>query len=103
MPASPSASRIARTWFVGRQYQSMAARGATSVELSGPCSRIRSSSSSTSGACSSKAPSACAARLRSHVIRYHGSSAVGTSESILLNVSYRTRSRYSRSSVQARR
>ena len=36
MPASPSASRIARTWFVGRQYQSIAARGSTSVELSGP-------------------------------------------------------------------
>ena len=30
MPASASASRIARTWFVGRQYQSIAARGSTS-------------------------------------------------------------------------
>src|SRR3970040_1834200 len=29
-PASARASRIARTWFVGRQYQSMAARGPTS-------------------------------------------------------------------------
>ena len=31
MPASASASRIARTWFVGRQYQSMLARVSTSV------------------------------------------------------------------------
>ena len=35
MPASASASRIARTWFVGRQYHSMAARGSMSVEDEG--------------------------------------------------------------------
>ena len=51
-PASASASRIARTWFVGRQYQSIAARGATSVEDSGPSRRIRSSNSITSASCS---------------------------------------------------
>ena len=35
-PASASASRIARTWFVGRQYQSIAARGSTSSRDIGP-------------------------------------------------------------------
>jgi len=36
IPASASASRIARTGFVGRQYQSIASRGSTSVDESGP-------------------------------------------------------------------
>ena len=36
IPASASASSSARTWLVGRQYQSMAPRGSMSVELSGP-------------------------------------------------------------------
>ena len=44
-------------------------------------------SSSTSGACSSNAPPRAPRGERSHVIRYHGSSAVGTSENILLYVS----------------
>ena len=87
MPASPSASKSARTWFVGRQYQSIAARGFTSVEDNGPSARIRPRSSSTRGAWSSNGPPVCSACIRSQVMRYHGSSAVGTSESILLKVS----------------
>ena len=58
-PPRASASRIARTWLVGRQYQSIAARGSTSRDDSGPFDRIRSRSSSTSGACSSNAPPSC--------------------------------------------
>ena len=72
---------------MGRQYQSIAARGFTSVEDRGPSARMRSTSSSTSGACSSNGPPVCSACIRSQVIRYHGSSAVGTSDSILLKVS----------------
>src|SRR3954452_15833583 len=102
MPTGARPSRIARTWFVGRHDQSIAARGSTSVDAIGPVVRIRSRSSSTRAACSSKV-AAWLARLRSHVTRYHGSSAVGTIESILLYVSYSTRSRYRRSSVHARR
>jgi hypothetical protein len=64
------------------------------VEDSGPLSRIRPMSSSTSGACSSSAPPSWILRERSHAIRYHGSSAVGTIESILLNVSNSDRSSY---------
>jgi hypothetical protein len=55
MPPSARVSRSARTWFVGRQYQSIAARGSISIDDVGPIVRIRSRSSSTSGACSSKA------------------------------------------------
>ena len=36
IPASASASSSARTWLVGRQYQSIASRGSTSVDDSGP-------------------------------------------------------------------
>ena len=75
---------MARTWLVGRQYQSIAARGATSVDDNGPSVRIRSSSSSTSGACSSKAAPVCSTRLRSQATRYQGSSRVGTIDRPLL-------------------
>src|SRR3954451_21696625 len=102
MPTVASPSRIARTWFVGRQDHSIAARGSTSVDAIGPVVRIRSRSSSTSAACSSKVAT-WPARLRSQVTRYQGSSAVGTIDSILLYVSYSTRSRYRRSSVHVRR
>ena len=60
-PASASASRIARTGLVGRQYQSIASRGSRSVDDVGPWVRMRSSSSSTSGPWSSNAPPLCAA------------------------------------------
>src|SRR4051794_30053666 len=102
MPTVASPSRIARTWFVGRHDQSIAARGSTSVDAIGPVVRIRSRSSSMRAACSSKVAT-WLARLRSHVTRYQGSSAVGTIDSILLYVSYSTRSPYRRLSVQARR
>ena len=83
-PASARASRTARTWFVGRQYQSIAARGSMSLDAIGPLVRIRSSSSSTSGACESKTPRRAWSRYRSHVERWHGSSAVGSSDRPLL-------------------
>ena len=46
--------------------------------------RIRSSSSSTSGACSSNAAPVCSTRLRSQATRYQGSSRVGTIDRPLL-------------------
>ena len=59
MPDWARASRMARTWLVGRQYQSIAARGATSVEDRWPSLRMRSSSSSTSALCSTKVVRSC--------------------------------------------
>ena len=104
IPASASASSSARTWLVGRQYQSIASRGSMSVDDSGPSvadaleelldERRVLVERARPGATRGGGPTST---------RYHGSSAVGTSESILLYVSYSARSRYRSSSVQARR
>ncbi len=103
IPASASASSTARTWLVGRQYQSIAARGSMSVDDSGPLARMRASSSSTSGACSSNAPPWCRTRARSQVTRCHGSSVVGSRLRPLLYASNNARRSYSSASVIARR
>ena len=69
----------------GRQYQSIASRGLDVASTTAARSvRIRSRSSSTSSACSSNVPPSWRVRSRSQLIRYHGSSAVGTSERLLL-------------------